>query len=80
MTGKIGTKGAIRNSAVQGSYIEIDKSKMPVENIFDFSTKELDAMLKKPFTRAAALADEEVLIYGGIPQEAIIRIEKGVVE
>ena len=53
---------------------------MSVENIFDFSTKDLAAMLKTPFTRAAAVADEEVLIYGGIPQEAIIRIEKGVVE
>ena len=68
--------GSDQVRSVQGPYIEIDRAKIPAENIFDFSATELAAQLKTPFARAAAVADEEVLIYGSISQNGIIRVNK----
>ena len=53
--------------------VRIDLSKIHADNILDISTTEKAKQhLKRPFTINAAAHHEEVLIYGDIPQEAII--------
>jgi len=53
--------------------IEIDLSKIPKDRIVDVSTAQKAAEnLQTPFTRNAAAAHQEVLIFGEIPHEAII--------
>lgn len=53
--------------------VQIDLSKIDANNILDVSTTEKAAQhLTRPFTVNAAAFHQEVLIYGDIPQEAII--------
>ena len=53
--------------------IRIDLSKINANNILDISTTEKATQhLTRPFTVNAAAYHQEVLIYGDIPQEAII--------
>ena len=55
--------------------VEIDLSKIPPENILDVSTPAKAAtQLKRPFCRNAAAHDQEVLIYGDVPAEAIVKL------
>lgn len=53
--------------------VEIDLSKIPQNRILDISTvQKATENLQTPFTRNAAVAHQEILIFGNIPNEAII--------
>lgn len=53
---------------------EINLDAINPQNILDVSTPERAQQLTTPFTRFAAASDQEVLIWGDIPAEAITKI------
>lgn len=57
--------------------VTIDLNKIDPSNIVDVSTTDkAKGILKTPFTQNAVAADQEVLIKGDIPPEAIIEYKK----
>lgn len=54
--------------------IEIDLNKIDRNNIVDVSTREKSKQLNRPFCQNAVAYDQEVLIQGDIPSEAVTKI------